>query len=31
VAVERPERFRAVGAHYRTFDQVTDEEAKSYL
>jgi len=31
VAVERPERFRAVGAHYRNFDQVTDEEAKSYL
>jgi len=31
VAVERPESFQAVGAHYRRFDQVTDEEAKSYL
>jgi putative phosphoribosyl transferase len=31
VAVERPRRFRAVGAHYRHFDQVTDERAKSYL
>lgn len=31
VAVERPRNFRAVGAHYRSFDQVSDEEAMSYL
>ncbi|QLH81815.1 phosphoribosyltransferase [Halosimplex pelagicum] len=31
VAVERPRDFRAVGAHYRNFDQVSDEEAMSYL
>jgi len=31
VAVERPGNFRAVGAHYRRFDQVSDEEAMSYL
>ena len=31
VAVERPARFRAVGAHYRDFDQVSDEEAMGYL
>jgi len=31
VAVERPRHFRAVGAHYRTFDQVSDEAAMSYL
>ncbi|QLH77862.1 phosphoribosyltransferase [Halosimplex rubrum] len=31
VAVERPRNFRAVGAHYRNFDQVSDEEAMSYL
>jgi len=31
VAVERPARFRAVGAHYRDFDQVSDEEAIGYL
>jgi predicted phosphoribosyltransferase len=31
VAVERPQYFQAVGAHYRRFDQVTDEQAKSYL
>ncbi|WP_459192571.1 phosphoribosyltransferase [Halosimplex sp. J119] len=31
VAVERPHGFRAVGAHYRTFGQVSDEEAMSYL
>ena len=30
-AVERPHRFRAVGAHYRAFPQVTDEEAMAYL
>jgi predicted phosphoribosyltransferase len=30
-AVETPERFSAVGAHYRSFPQVTDEEAESYL
>jgi predicted phosphoribosyltransferase len=27
VAIERPTRFRAVGAHYREFDQVSDEDA----
>jgi predicted phosphoribosyltransferase len=31
VAVERPRSFRAVGAHYRTFGQVSDEKAMSYL
>jgi len=31
VAVERPRSFRAVGAHYRNFDQVSDENAMSYL
>lgn len=31
VALETPSAFRAVGAYYRNFDQVTDEEAKSYL
>lgn len=31
VAVERPTRFGAVGAHYREFDQVSDEEAMAYL
>lgn len=31
VAVEQPAQFRAVGAHYREFDQVSDDEAMSYL
>ena len=31
IAVERPRNFRAVGAHYRNFDQVSDEKAMSYL
>ena len=31
VALERPARFRAVGAHYREFDQVSDAEAMAYL
>lgn len=31
VAVDRPRNFRAVGAHFRNFDQVSDEEAMSYL
>ena len=31
VALERPVHFRAVGGHYRTFDQVSDEQAMSYL
>jgi predicted phosphoribosyltransferase len=31
VAVERPRSFRAVGAHYRNFGQVSDEKAMSYL
>ncbi|MFC7139470.1 phosphoribosyltransferase [Halosimplex aquaticum] len=31
IAVERPRRFRAVGAHYRNFGQVSDDEAMSYL
>ncbi|MEF8776821.1 MAG: phosphoribosyltransferase family protein [Haloarculaceae archaeon] len=30
-AVDRPQPFRAVGAHYRSFPQVTDEEAMTYL
>jgi len=31
VVVEQPRDFRAVGAHYRNFGQVSDEEAMSYL
>lgn len=31
LAVERPEHFRAVGAYYRDFAQVSDEAAMSYL
>ncbi len=31
IAVTMPGRFRAVGHHYRQFDQVSDEEAISYL
>ena len=31
VAVERPAQFRAVGAHYRKFGQVSDDEAMAYL
>lgn len=31
VALEAPEAFRAVGAYFENFDQVKDEEAKSYL
>lgn len=31
VAVGEPERFGAVGAHYREFGQVSDEEAADYL
>ncbi|MCO8268734.1 phosphoribosyltransferase, partial [Haloferax sp. AB510] len=31
VAVESPEAFGAVGAFYRDFVQVSDEEAASYL
>lgn len=31
VALARPRDFGAVGAHYRDFDQVTDEEASAYL
>ncbi|SDZ76284.1 Predicted phosphoribosyltransferase [Haloplanus vescus] len=31
VAVAEPQPFNAVGAHYRTFGQVTDEEAMAYL
>ncbi|WP_415380901.1 phosphoribosyltransferase [Halosimplex sp. TS25] len=31
ISVERPRRFRAVGAHYRNFGQVSDEQAMSYL
>ncbi|NHN47746.1 phosphoribosyltransferase [Halostella sp. JP-L12] len=30
-ALETPRDFRAVGAHYRDFGQVSDEEAVSYL
>ena len=30
-ALETPRDFRAVGAHYRDFGQVSDEEAMSYL
>ncbi|MDS0295971.1 phosphoribosyltransferase [Halogeometricum luteum] len=31
VVAETPENFTAVGAHYRTFGQVSDEEALTYL
>ena len=31
VCVETPSNFGAVGRFYRTFDQVTDEQARSYL
>lgn len=31
IAIETPSAFRAVGAYYRNFDQVQDEEAKAYL
>ena len=31
VVVERPSQFRAVGAHYREFSQVSDDEAMAYL
>lgn len=31
IAVEEPAAFRAVGAYYRNFDQVSDEEALQYL
>ena len=31
VCVEAPSQFGAVGRFYRTFDQVTDERARSYL
>lgn len=31
VVVETPAAFRAVGAYYREFDQVSDEEAMRYL
>lgn len=31
VALETPEAFRAVGAYFENFDQVSDREAKSYL
>lgn len=31
VVVEEPERFGAVGAHYREFGQVSDEEAADFL
>ena len=31
VALETPEAFRAVGAYFENFDQVSDEEAKAYL
>ncbi|MFB6221843.1 MAG: phosphoribosyltransferase [Halolamina sp.] len=31
IALDEPEQFRAVGQFYRTFGQVTDEEAKTYL
>ncbi|WP_436928104.1 phosphoribosyltransferase [Halosimplex amylolyticum] len=31
VAVDRPRNFRAVGAHFRNFNQVSDEDAMSYL
>ena len=31
VAVQEPVAFRAVGAYYRNFDQVSDAEAQTYL
>jgi predicted phosphoribosyltransferase len=31
VALEGPRAFRAVGAYYRNFDQVSDAEARAYL
>ncbi|WP_226038949.1 phosphoribosyltransferase family protein [Natrinema sp. DC36] len=31
IALETPADFRAVGQYYRTFDQVSDEEALEYL
>ena len=31
LAVEEPAQFRAVGAHYREFGQVSDSEARRYL
>jgi putative phosphoribosyl transferase len=31
VCVETPAAFRAVGAYYRNFEQVSDEEAMTYL
>ena len=31
IALETPADFRAVGQFYRSFDQVTDEEAIEYL
>jgi len=31
VALRRPSAFRAVGAYYRNFDQVSDAEARTYL
>lgn len=31
VALQTPEAFRAVGAYFQNFDQVSDEEAKGYL
>ncbi|MFB6195589.1 MAG: phosphoribosyltransferase [Haloplanus sp.] len=31
IVVETPQQFTAVGAHYREFGQVTDEEAMAYL
>lgn len=31
VVLETPEAFRAVGAYYRNFDQVTDDQAMDYL
>jgi len=31
VCVETPPAFRAVGAYYERFDQVSDEEAIEYL
>jgi predicted phosphoribosyltransferase len=31
LAVETPPHFRAVGAFYRSFEQVSDDEAVAYL
>ena len=31
VAVETPRRFGSVGQFFRSFEQVSDEEARSYL